>query len=588
MAVITPSTDLYLLKVPLEIDDINQLDFASTTAQFNYFNSLPKLTVEDFTYQRKDGTIRFNAQYDEIVTYNYVMYRNDAYSNKWFYAFITNMEYINDNMTMISIKSDVWQCWQFDLTFKPCQVTREHTNDDTIGKNTLPESLELGDMVTNGNLVNFKQATPSGLPDYYVIAEVTQVANEGEGQTLRYQWADGNTHTLNPAINGIERGTIPLIVGGFLGHYTGTYSTVAKLQELYDKCGLGDAIVNVYVLPQGLISNYNEIILYPSGVDPSTSGSTVDGLGVPIATNGTTTMGTFTFSRPSSIDGYVPKNNRMYCYPFCYFNISNNSGSSVPYRYEDFSGNITFVVDGCFGVSGNVKATPQNYKNISGTENGMDFSVNGAKYPVLSWKSDSYTNWLTQNSVNMETQLRTATLATLVGGVGGAYTGFVHGITDTESPFSMGNVFKQGAIGTAVGAAENSSDLFSAIRNQHVANTQANMMADQVKGNLGAGDYLWSKYQSPFTFVPMSVKAEYARCADEFLSQFGYSTNRVKRPNITGRRNWNYVKTTGCYIDADIPQDDLAEIKGMFDRGITIWHNPATFADYSQNNDIIS
>jgi hypothetical protein len=68
---------------------------------------------------------------------------------------------------------------------------------------------------------------------------------------------------------------------------------------------------------------------------------------------------------------------------------------------------------------------------------------------------------------------------------------------------------------------------------------------------------------------------------------FGYKVNRVKVPNITGRRNWNYVKTIGCYIDADIPQTDLEQIKEMFDRGITLWHNPATFVDYSQNNDII-
>ena len=85
----------------------------------------------------------------------------------------------------------------------------------------------------------------------------------------------------------------------------------------------------------------------------------------------------------------------------------------------------------------------------------------------------------------------------------------------------------------------------------------------------------------------MSVKAEIAGCIDQYFSQFGYKCNRVKIPNITGRRNWNYVKTVGCYIEADIPQEDLAEIKNMFDRGITIWHNPATFADYSQNNDII-
>lgn len=585
MSVITPNTDLYLLKVPLEINDINQLDFSNATAQFNYFNSLPKLAVDGFTYQRKDNTIRFPAVFDEIITYNYVMYRNTEYSNKWFYAFITNMEYVNDNMTMITIKSDVWQCWQFSLNYKPCQVEREHTNDDTVGKNTLPESLELGDMVTNGDVVNFKKSVPSGQPEYYVIAEVTQVENIGESQNLKYAWADGTTgvHKLNPTLNGTQRGTVPLIIGAFSGHYTGKYSTMEDLASLYDKCGLGDAIINCYVLPHSLVGTYSEIVLY-TGNDPSTSGDTVDGLGVPTETLSPANMGSFTFNRPSAVDGYIPVNKKLLSWPFCYFNISNNAGTAIPYRYEDFSSYITFNVEGCFGISGNVKATPIDYKNISSSENAIDYSITGPKYPVLSWKSDSYTNWLTQNSVNMESQIRTASLATAIGGAVGGYMGLT-GAGEVGRPLSK--VVGQTATGIVVGAGENAGGLISTLRQQHIARTQANMVADQVRGNLGAGDYLWAKYKSPFTYMPMSIKAEYARCIDEYFNQLGYATNRVKVPNIRGRRNWNYIKTVGCYIEADIPQDDLQEIKSLFDRGFTIWHNPATFADYSQNNDII-
>ena len=147
MAVITPQTDVYLLKVPLEINDINQLTFSNATAQHNYFNSLPKISVDNFTYQRKDGTIRYGANFDDIIQYNYVMYRNDAYSNKWFYAFITGMEYLNDNVTAISIKTDVWQTWQFDLVYKRTFVEREHVNDDTIGNHTIDEGLELDELI---------------------------------------------------------------------------------------------------------------------------------------------------------------------------------------------------------------------------------------------------------------------------------------------------------------------------------------------------------------------------------------------------------------------------------------------------------
>ena len=67
MAVITPQTDLYLLKCPLEISDINQLTFANATAQYNYFSSLPKIGVDNFTYQRKDDTIRYGANFDSLV-----------------------------------------------------------------------------------------------------------------------------------------------------------------------------------------------------------------------------------------------------------------------------------------------------------------------------------------------------------------------------------------------------------------------------------------------------------------------------------------------------------------------------------------
>ena len=80
MPVIAPQTDVYLLKVPLEINDINQLTFANALSQFNYFNSLPKLEIENYTYQRKDGTIRFGGNFDDLISFNYVMYRNEAYS----------------------------------------------------------------------------------------------------------------------------------------------------------------------------------------------------------------------------------------------------------------------------------------------------------------------------------------------------------------------------------------------------------------------------------------------------------------------------------------------------------------------------
>lgn len=65
---------------------------------------------------------------------------------------------------------------------------------------------------------------------------------------------------------------------------------------------------------------------------------------------------------------------------------------------------------------------------------------------------------------------------------------------------------------------------------------------------------------------------------------YGYQTNIVKIPNLKNRPNWNYIKTTGANILANIPQQDLAIIKSFFDEGITLWHNPSNFLNYNVDN----
>lgn len=568
MAVITPQTDVYLLKVPLEIDSTNQLTFSNATAQFNYFNSLPKLSIDNFTYQRKDGTIRYGANFDDLITYNYVMYRNDAYSNKWFYAYITGMEYLNDNVTAIAIKTDVWQTWQFDLTYKPVLIDREHTNNDTIGANTLPEGLELGEIVSNGSTKNF--GLSSSGQQFMVIVDVSMIENAGSDQTLTCSWSSGTTP--EPYANGIPSGCYHIMIGSG----TTIMPDPQVLIDVYDKAGLSDAIQNVYILPKNIVNDTD----IKTGLTISTTGSapsaTATGLAmISSVLRQTTQMGWGTFTRPTTVNGYIPKNNKLLAYPYNYVNVSNNAGTTIPFHYEDFVSpastrhDIEFQVEGAFCPSGSIKAIPVNYKNLSYTnsDNAYDYSISGAKYPICSWNSDAYTNWLTQNAVNMRMEWQ----STLVSG----------------GALMLGGGIASGGMGVVTGGVELVGNLISTAREQHLAKTRANMVPDQVNGNTNAGDITFSKWGSCFTFMPMSIKAEYARCIDEYFSQFGYKCNRVKIPNVTGRTNWNYVKTVGCYIEADIPQEDLQEIKSMFDKGITFWHNPATFMDYSQSNAIV-
>lgn len=129
---IAPQTEIRLLHVPFELDNKNQLTFSSKDVQYEYFNSLDSIESDNCTYQRKDNVIRFPQHIDNIITNNYVMYQNESYTNKWFYGFITDMRYVNDNMTEITIETDVFQTWQFDIIYKKMFVEREHVTDDVI------------------------------------------------------------------------------------------------------------------------------------------------------------------------------------------------------------------------------------------------------------------------------------------------------------------------------------------------------------------------------------------------------------------------------------------------------------------------
>ena len=135
---IEPSTEIIILQdVPLDTTYKHSIYFANETAQQTYFKSKKKYHLTKQSYQRVNkGVTRVNIKAEDLYNCNYLMFRNDNFGNKWFYAFITGMRYINDNLTEISITTDCFQTWQFDLIYKLSFVEREivPVADDTPRK----------------------------------------------------------------------------------------------------------------------------------------------------------------------------------------------------------------------------------------------------------------------------------------------------------------------------------------------------------------------------------------------------------------------------------------------------------------------
>lgn len=567
----TNISKVYLLNVPLEDDMKNTLYFASASAQQSYFNSVIGKTYLNVSYQSETRTFRCKDEIDTIRQYNYIMWQNPAFSNKWFYGFIKKMEFVSTGLTDVVFEVDPLQTYMFDITIKPSFVEREHTNNDTVGANTYPEGLELGEMTTNGATQDFG-ISGNG---FVTVVDVSMMENPGTNQTLSYYFDPPFDYDLRPAVNGIPSGIIHIIIG--LSSGSNPRRDLDKVISVYDYAGLGDAIINCYILPKNIIDStytYQNLTIVGKSTPTDPNPKSANHLAILAETYNQNDIGTTSFTKPSSVNGYVPRNKKILTYPFCYFNISNNAGTSISYRYEDFS-SVSFKTEATFCPGGNVKTIPQNYKNISNSSNAYDYSITGAKYPIIAWNSDSYTNWLTQNAINMEVQTKREVVGAGVDVVSGALRGAI-----------MGGIGGAG-LGMGVGLVTGQASLFNLAKEQMLAKTQANLTPDQVRGNINCGDIVWSKMRSKFTYIPMSIKSEYAQICDNYFDAFGYQVNRLKVPNTNHRQNWWYTKTINANIIGNVPNDDMNKIKGAYNNGLTFWKNPSNFLNYGVSNGII-
>ena len=536
--VVTPNTNITLLKTPFELDSLNQLTFSSKQAQYNYFNSLPKLSYDNATYQRKDGVIAFptsptGVTYEDLIQYNYCMYQNESYNDKWFYAYITKVTYDNNGMSYIEIETDVFQTWQFDITYKPSFIDREMLakSDDVVGANTIPENLETGEYI------DMDHQTYSYNGYYTCIAVSENLFEDNQAPVKTY--------------NSIPSGLTYIILK--------TSADIQKAIWLYDQ--KTEALYSLFVIPE-------EFVPTPTWRQWTwTFGSiqvTIDYAYVPNSV-GTISLGNIDISLPSSINGYTPKNNKLFTFPYNFIKADNNCGINTIYHYELFSNmnQCRFNQRGIINIGCAIKSIPLNYKN---TQVNYNESFNNAKLPVGSWLNDPYTNWLTQNSVNMKMNVIE----------GGLSTGLNAGMVGAGLFGGAGALI--GGIGGGLAGS------FTGILNNMIQSKEHDYMPKQVSGNTNSSDIMFSAGNIAPVFYRTCIKQEFARCIDDFFSMFGYKTNRVKLPNINNRSNWNYVKTKGCNIIGDIPQADLQKIKNLFDNGFTLWHNPNTFLDYSQAN----
>ena len=605
MGYVEPNSDIELMQVQgLDNRYIHTLYFNSVESQTSFFANKVRVRFTKQSYQRANiGTLRIRTGYDSISGLNYLRFRNtpsndvspQARSNMWYYAFINSCTYINEQVTEVHYEIDEIQTWFIHSNTLPCLVLREHTNNDTPALNL--EAEPFGSEIYDSDLLKTDEHTNS---DMSLVITASNVSFNKLTVYTQNNYTDGFYNPTTLMVKPIPQGTDEEIKRQ-LGEYT---------TQLFDWIkGFYDSDSGEQVTPKGDILSvrmfYTDYAnLYTMPDTPNVQSE-----------DGSQKHYRLTVNKPSEYDNFVPQNKKMLTYPFSFLVCTSGAGSAQQYKWEYFDGNsANFDSYGCVTGEPIVSYIPLDYEGQ--TEN-IDQRFSITDFPMCPFSYDAFQAWMASSAPSVAKNARDlgmisggVTIATsLVSIATGLYLGAqvpnsiimneeldkmiaYRGIANSVSSYSsasnvissaiqseaniasaqlakFNNALAQapkvsGIIGGALG-------MYSAYKNYEYTFANAKYQPRVVVGHSG-GSQLFGSRLPQTRFYHAHIRDDEAKRVDEQLTMYGYATNRVKVPNFSGRRYWNFVKTQGCTVSGNAPGDSLSAIGKILDSGITFWH----------------
>lgn len=643
---IVPNTTIYLLKnIPLNKSYEHTVYYPDKDTQAQAFMAYKKYTLTDYSYQRSQlGTIRVSLKYEQLIDCNYLMFKNTNFENKWFYAFITGIGYVSNDVTDVYYDLDVMQTWCYDYTFGKTFVERHHDAYDRLYANTVPEGLELG---SEYRLIQGKSYSYAN-PIAWVIVATATVKDESAYQ-----------------ISGIITG----VYSGLRVYYIEEIGELTRIIGKFINEGLEDAIVAFYQVPK--VDKYNISSIQTDEIK---------------------------FTQQMNLgNAYKPRNKKLFSYPYSFLEVYNTLGTSVELKFDQFlnlgSSEVEFKVEKVIFPQANVVITPKWYR---GYQWDYEYSSVYGLFPTCAFAGDAFKVWWAQNKnsylasmnaigntydtnqaiaqnnytmaglnasnarTNAHIQANTALtqaensnraslavnsarqsnaligdasgiaskigygamagLATTGLNVGGAIAGGIAGgLLGATETITNQNIYNQQAnqintgllnsqIGAQAGEAISANTFQTAMKNATLAQTNAQLsnlnayqnataqlmakkqdiqhMPNSAHGNAMCDGLNYARNTAGFIIRQWGLSYEYATRIDEYFDKYGYAMMTAFVPSRLNRKHWSYLKTTGCNIKGNINNTDLLTIKTIYDNGITTWKNLEEVGDYTLDNTV--
>lgn len=505
--------------------------------------------ADNYSFLRATGSIMAGFTYAQCLQANYIAFQNPDYSNKWFFAWIDDVIYKGDKNTEITFTVDAWSTWFDKWQKKTCFINRQHVNDDRIGLHTVSENLDVGEVIQESITEDLAYGNDFG---YWIAVASNWKIKDG---STGVESLESDKGTQNAGITVYDNTVFGTQL--FFFHITdlSSFKDLALLLLRTNADGHIEDVQNIFILPDvaidlskltqhtaKVITDENTFSFYTMSYDMSPEKFNTE------------------IDKITSYSDYTPKNNKCFVYPYNYLFVSNNQGSNNIYKYEDFNTEkCIFENQFSIAIGGSGRIVPKNYKGMATND---DEALALGKYPTCAWSSDAFTNWLTQNSVNMAVSLG-LTAGAIAGTIatGGATAPVLDGVLMSVA----------GNIGNTIGQFYQAS------------------LLPNINGGQANGDVIWACNRNKFSFRQMRVKTEYLKIIDDYFTRFGYAIKSLAVPNITGRKYWNYVEI-GASEEigyGEVPSKYMDIINNACRRGVTIWHNHANVGNYSLNNTIV-
>ena len=520
------STIIFLSNVPLDNTFDHTIYFTSAAIQELILKGYKAHTLTAQSYVREmDGRLRVDLTTAQLYNCNYVMFQNTSYSTKWFYAFITKVEYRSNGTSYVTFELDPMQTWMFDYQVDASFIEREHSTTDEPGDNLVPENLETGDYMSTAYskmLVDHKD--PFHGPNITIVFGCTFAYNPN-AQTTAAKFPDFEGGACNGIFTGLALHGFTDI-GGVATGALGFLHDVVEAKKL-------NGIVCCYMMYSDFFETSNGTLI-PS-LQPKV---------VPIGNKPTT------FPGVASI-----RNKKLLTAPYIQLYVTNNQGCSAAFPFEYFANNaVEFVLYGSCAPDPAVLAVPADYKNV--TDENWDEKMVLKGFPVCSFDVDSFKAWLAQAGSSLAVSNMSAALSSAVG-------------VGTGNPAS---------------ALSYASSVANTLQQVYIHSVQP----PQVHGNV-SGNVLYSCGQLNFSYCTKYIRPEFVRIIDDYFDKFGYATHRVKVPNVFNgnfgnRPHWNFVQTKRCSLSGNVPADDMRKIASIYDAGITFWKTASEVGNYSLSN----